>query len=100
MGTVKGWRPRLSPLTRIPVEGAESVTALTKGDGVGRRPVCAHRIKSKNNLTAVLRPMAMLDRVVFTNEQRGEDRGAIRSQVESKDTFRRVGRGRMPLVSA
>ena len=95
--TVKDGRPSPAPLTGIPVDRAEFVVAMAKSDGAGR-PVRTHRIKGKHNLAAALRPAAMLGRVVFADVKRGEDRGAVRSQVEGEDPFRRIGRRRMTLV--
>ena len=76
---------------------AELVVVMAKGYGAGR-PVWTHRIKGKNNLAAALRPTAMLRRVVLANVQRGQHCRAVRSQAQSKDTSRRVGRRRMSLI--
>ncbi len=73
------------------------MTVVTKHDraesGVG-----AHFIKRKNNLSALLRPVAMLHGVVSAYIERGQDRRAIGGQVERVDTSRRIGCRRMALV--
>jgi hypothetical protein len=63
-----------------------------------RRLIVAHRVKAEHNLAAVLRPMALLVRVVFADVQGGKNRAAIRSEVQGKNTLRRIGRWRVPLV--
>ena len=87
-----------APLTRIPVNRAELVVAMAKGYRAGR-PVWTHGIKCENYFAATLGPTAMLRRVVLTYVQGGEHCRAIRSQVEGKDTSRRIGGRRMSLIS-
>jgi hypothetical protein len=81
------------------MDWAEFVIAVTKNDGVGR-PVWAHGIKSKNDLSAVLLPAATLGRCVFPDVQGSKSRGAVRSQGKSEDPLRWIRRRRMPLIGA
>jgi hypothetical protein len=64
-----------------------------------RRLIVAHRVKGEHNLAAVLRPMTLLVRVVFANVQGGKNRAAIGSEVQGKNTLRRIRRRRVTLVN-
>jgi hypothetical protein len=97
MGTVKDGRSSSAPLVGIPVDWAEFVVAMTKGDGLGRS-VRSDWIKDKNDLPATLRPAAMHRGVVFADVLGGEHRSSVRSQVEGKDPSRRIGRWCVALV--
>lgn len=79
------------------MNGPQFVVMMAKSDGMGG-PVWTHRIKRHHHLAAVLRPTAMLGRVVFADVQRGETCGAIRSQVKGEDPFCSIGRRRMTLI--
>src|ERR1700726_1749338 len=70
---------------------------MTKSDGPGRS-VWSHRVKGENDLPATLCPAAMHGGVVFADVLGGEHRGTVRSQVEDKDPFRRIGRWCVALV--
>ena len=97
VGTVKDGRSGTSPLVGIPVNGAQFVVAMTKGD----RPwssVGSHGVEGKDDLPATLRPAAMHGGVVFADVLGGEHRGTVRSQVKGKDPFRRIGRRCVALV--
>jgi hypothetical protein len=79
------------------VNGAQFVPVMAKGYGPGRL-IVTHRVKSKHNLAAVLRPTALLARVVFANVQGGKHRTPVGGEIEGKNTPRRIGRRRMTLV--
>jgi hypothetical protein len=53
---------------------------MAKRYGPGRL-IVTHRVKSKHHLGAVLRPMALLVRVVLANVQRGKNRAPVSSEV-------------------
>jgi hypothetical protein len=63
------------------------------------RFIVTHWVKGQHNLGAVLRPMALLARVVFADVERGKNRAAVRSEIEGKNTPCRIGRRRVPLVN-
>ncbi len=97
MGTVKDGRSRSSPLVGIPVDGAEFVVAMTKGDGPGRS-VWSDGIKGQNDLPATLCPAATHRGVVFADVLGGEHGSSVRRQVEGKNPSRRIGRRCVALV--
>jgi hypothetical protein len=70
---------------------------MAKRYGPGRL-IVAHRVKGEHHLAAVLRPTALLIRVVFANVQGGKNRTTIGSEVQGKNTLRRIGRRRVTLV--
>ena len=80
------------------MDWAEYMAAMAKGYGVGRS-IGSHRVKGKQDLAPVLRPAAMLGRVVFADIQGSENRRAIRSQIEGENTSRRIRRRRVALIS-
>ena len=80
------------------MEGTEFVPVMAKSDGPGRL-IVAHRVKRKHNLAAVLRPMALLARVAFADVQGGKNCAAVGSEIEGKNTLRRISRRRVPLVN-
>lgn len=63
-----------------------------------RRLIGSHGVKRQNHLVSALRPFAMLNHVAFADEYCAENRAAIRSQIEGKDTLRRIRRRRTALV--
>jgi hypothetical protein len=65
-----------SPLTRIPVDGAEFVTAMMKGYGMGG-PVRPHGIKGDYNLVAAPAPTPALGRVAFANKHSCQKSGSV-----------------------
>jgi hypothetical protein len=71
---------------------------MAKGDWAGRL-VRPHGVKRKHDLAAALHPAAMLGHAVLANVKRIENGCAIRSQVESEDPFRNIGRRRVALIS-
>jgi hypothetical protein len=79
------------------MERTEFVPVMAKSYRPGRL-IVAHRVKGKHHLAAVLRPMALLARVVFAYVQGRKNRPAVRSKVEGKNPLRRIGRRRVPLV--
>jgi len=79
------------------MEGNEFVPVMAKSYRSGRL-IVAHRVKGKHHLAAVLRPMALLARVVFADVEGGKNRPPVRSEIEGKNTLRRVGRRRVTLV--
>jgi hypothetical protein len=95
---MKDGRSGPSPFTGIPVDGAEFVPVMAKRYGPGGL-IVPHRVKGKHNLAAALRPMTLLARVVFADVQRGKNRAAVGSEIECKDTLRRIGRRRVTLVN-
>jgi hypothetical protein len=97
MGTVEDGRSSSAPLVGIPMDWAQFVVAMTKGDGLGGS-VRSDWIKDKNDLPATLRPAAMHRGVVFADVLGGEHRSSVRSQVEGKDPSRRIGRWCVALV--
>jgi len=70
---------------------------MAKRDGP-RRLIGPHGIKSQNHLVSALRPLAMLNHVPFADEYCAENRAAVRSQIEGKDTLRRIRRRRTAFV--
>jgi hypothetical protein len=81
------------------MEGNEFVPVMAKSYRSGRL-IVAHRVKGKHHLAAVLRPMALLARVVFADVQGRKNRPPVRSKIEGKNTLRRIGRRRVTLVNA
>jgi hypothetical protein len=79
------------------MEGTEFVPVMAKSDRPGR-PIVADGVKGKHHLAAVLRPMALLARIVFADVQGRKNRPPVRSKIKGKNTLRRVGRRRVPLV--
>jgi hypothetical protein len=71
---------------------------MTKGYWPGRL-IVAHRVKSKHNLAAVLRPMALLAHVVFADVEGGKNRAPVGGKIEGKNTLRRIGRWSATLVN-
>jgi hypothetical protein len=80
------------------VHRPEFLPVMAKRYGPGRL-IVAHWVKGKNNLGAVLRPMALLARVAFADVQGGKNRAAVGSEIEGKNTLRRISRRRVPLVN-
>jgi hypothetical protein len=95
---VKDGRSSPAPFAGIPVDWAKLMITMAKGYRAGR-PIRSHGVKGKNNLAAASRPTAMLGRIVFADIEGGENRSAIRRQVQSEHPPGRVGRGRMTLVN-
>ena len=91
-----GW-PSSSPLTRVPGDRREVVAVVTKHNRA-KTGVGAHFIKRENNLSPLLRPVAMLHGVVSADVEGGQDRRAIGGQGKGIDTFRRIARRRIPLI--
>ena len=87
-----------APLTGVPVNRAELVVAMAKGDWM-RRLVGSHGVKRQHDLAAGLHPAAMLGHPVFADVKGVENGCAIRSKVEGEDPFRGIGRRRVALVS-
>jgi hypothetical protein len=79
------------------VDGAEFLPVMAKRYGPGRL-IVPHGVKGKHHLAAVLRPTAMLAGVVFADIQGGKNRAAVGSEIEGKNTLRRIGCRRMTLV--
>jgi len=79
------------------VDRTEFLPVMAKRYGPGRL-IVAHRVKVKHNLAAVLRPMAVLARVVLADVQGSKNRAAVGSKIEGKNTLRRIGRRRVTLV--
>ena len=96
--TVQNRRATPAPLTGIPSNWAELVVAMAKGYRA-RRLVRPHRVKRKHDLAAALHPAAMLGHAVFANVKRVENGGAVRSQVEGENSFGRICRRGVTLVS-
>ena len=80
------------------MHGPKFLPVMAKRYGPGRL-IVAHRVKGKNNLGAVLRPMALLVRVVFANVQGGKNRTAVGSEIEGKNTLCGISRWRVSLVN-
>jgi hypothetical protein len=70
---------------------------MAKRNGPGRL-IVTDRVKGKHHLAAVLRPMALLARIVLTDVEGGQNRAAVRSEIECKNTPCRIGRWRVTLV--
>jgi hypothetical protein len=80
------------------VNRPEFLPVVAKRYGPGRL-IVTHWVKGKHNLSAVLRPMALLIRVVFANVQGGKNRAAVRSEIEGENTLCRIGCRRVTLVN-
>jgi hypothetical protein len=72
---------------------------MAKGYGPGRL-VVSYRVKGEHNLSAVLRPMALLVCVVFADVQGCQNRSAVWGEIEGENTLRCVGRRGFPLVNS
>jgi hypothetical protein len=75
----------------------EFVPAEAKSDGPGRL-IVTHRVKRQHHLAAILRPMALLVRVVFADVEGCKNRTAVGSKIEGKNSLRRIRRRRVTLV--
>jgi hypothetical protein len=95
---VQDWRTSPAPLAGVPVNRAEFVVAMAKGYWT-RRLVGSHGVKRKYDLATALHPAAMLGHPVFADVKGVKDGCTVRSEVEGKDPFRRIGRRRIALVS-
>jgi hypothetical protein len=70
---------------------------MAKGYGPGRL-IVTYSVKRQHNLATILRPMALLVRVVFPDVQGGKNRASVGSEIECKNALRRIGRRRVGLV--